>query len=439
MLTVFPFAQDFPMLPQADNLTASLRSRCKLRGFPGIVLPEARAAEEQEILEQLIAIREAGRPALSLELIEICHQHTWQSPWLEDNKARALLDLGRTWQAVEIWKQLTACNDNFAVETARTMLTMMCEYFQQSVQTNLQNHGFAPELFEPPNDCHPDQALMTLLELAFAQQDQEEGALTHLVLFQAHALGWLPTSKLDAELPRWEVIEKLWASFSEHPWPDVQAIAHQALQDVQNLSAEASLLEEKLIQCCLTAGWQPQHLGNSDCNASPGLHRALMEIIETRSKGATLVSKTLIDMCNDVGYRSPWLDDNMARLMQAVDRQDAEAIWSQLQNHKNPAVRSAAKHALQQLHQHNQEGRLVEALSKAREKGQATPWRALMLQRIVQMGEGTDTSPSCRREAIHLPPVADEAWDLGSREHKLFQQLLDEHLKAIESSLPASA
>ena len=62
-----------------------------------------------------------------------------------------------------------------------------------------------------------------------------------------------------------------------------------------------------------------------------------------------------------------------------------------------------------------------------------------MLQRIVQMDEDTDTSPSCRREAIHLPPVADEAWDLGSREHKLFQQLLDEHLKAIESSLHASA
>ena len=63
-----------------------------------------------------------------------------------------------------------------------------------------------------------------------------------------------------------------------------------------------------------------------------------------------------------------------------------------------------------------------------------------MLQRIVQMDEDSaDSSPSWRREAIHLPPVADEAWDLDSREHKLFQQLLDERLKAIESSLPASA
>ena len=155
------------MLPQADDLTASLRDRCILRGYRGILLPENRAAEEQEILQLVIAVRNAKRPALSLELIEICHQHTWQSPWLEDNAARALLDLGRTWQAVGIWEQLTACDDSFAADSAHTMLTMVVTHFQQSVQTALQNHGFEPEIFELPVNCHPHQALMVLLEFAF--------------------------------------------------------------------------------------------------------------------------------------------------------------------------------------------------------------------------------------------------------------------------------
>lgn len=426
------------MFPQADDLTASLRARCVLRGYQGTVLPETRAAEEQEILQQLIDVRDAKRPELSLELIEICHQHTWQSPWLEDNKARALIDLGRTWEAVEIWEELKACNDSFVVESAHTMLRMVCSQLMQSVQTDLQNHGFEPELVELPANFHPDQALMAVLKHAFAHQYSEEGAQTHLVLLQAQALGWLPTTKLDPEQSQWETIEELWQCCSRHPWPDVGAIAHQALHEVQHLSAEAALLEDKLIECCHTAGWKPQHLGNSDCNASRGLHRALLEIIETREHGATLVSKTLIDTCHDLGCRSPWLDDNMARLLQAEDRQAAEAIWSQLQVHRNPAVRSAAEHALQQLHQHCQEGLLVEALSASRDKRQATPWRVLMLQRIVQMDEDTDTSPSWRREAIHLPTVADEAWDLALREHKLFQQLVDERLEAIESSLPTS-
>jgi len=423
------------MLPQADNLTATLRSHCRLRGAPGTLLPEARAAEELEILEQLIAVRVAGRPALSLELIEICHQHHWQSPWLEDNKARALLDLGRTLQAVLVWEQLTACDDSFAVESAHSMLRMVSSHLNQSVQNELRHHGFEPLLFELAAECLPAQALVALLDLASAQQANEEGTLTHLLLLQAHALGWLPTKALDPELSQWQTIEELWQCCSQHPWPDVEAIARQALQALQRLNAEAAQLEDKLIGCCLTAGWRPQHLGNSNCDASRGLDRALMEIIETRDQGATLVSKTLIDACHDLGFHSPWLDDNMARLLQAVDRLGAEAIWSELEEHRNPAVRSAAEHALRQLHHTSQEGRLVEALTAARERGQTTPWRTLMLLRMVEMDEDTDTSPSWRREAIHLPPDDDEAWDLDSRQHKLFQQLSEEHLAVIEQHL----
>ena len=78
------------MLPQADQLSETLHRHCILLGWQPQHLPAQGAATELQLLEELIACREAESVDLSLKLIAIADQAGWQSPWLEDNRARAL-------------------------------------------------------------------------------------------------------------------------------------------------------------------------------------------------------------------------------------------------------------------------------------------------------------------------------------------------------------
>ena len=60
------------------------------------------------VLKQSIALREANAAALSLQLLDRAAQGGVQSGWLQDNRARALLALGRADEALAIWADLSA-------------------------------------------------------------------------------------------------------------------------------------------------------------------------------------------------------------------------------------------------------------------------------------------------------------------------------------------
>ena len=53
----------------------------------------------QEVLEEAIRLRESGKPEQSLDLLDRAEAQGLQSPWLEDNRARALLALDRVEKA----------------------------------------------------------------------------------------------------------------------------------------------------------------------------------------------------------------------------------------------------------------------------------------------------------------------------------------------------
>ena len=106
------------MVPQADQLSERFRVHCSQRHWQPRQLPNHGPANEHQLLEELIACRDAGRADLSLELINIADQHGWQSPWLNDNRARAELDLGRPEIAESIWQNLTKSNDSAAAAAA---------------------------------------------------------------------------------------------------------------------------------------------------------------------------------------------------------------------------------------------------------------------------------------------------------------------------------
>ncbi len=70
------------------------------------LLPGALEEIEHALLEEAIASREAGAAAFSLALMEWALAEGFTSPWLQDNRARALVHLQRLEEACVLWREL---------------------------------------------------------------------------------------------------------------------------------------------------------------------------------------------------------------------------------------------------------------------------------------------------------------------------------------------
>ena len=418
------------MLPQADRLSETLRRHCALVGWQPRHLPAQGAATEPQLLEELIACREAGRADLSLELIKIADLAGWKSPWLEDNRARALVHQQQFWRAVEIWRKLQAGEDSGAAAAAGTMLSLVREQFDEQGVVE-------PELLELAEEGSPPPALQAVLQQALNHQGSTTAPQTHRLLKLAQQQGWIESGPSDPEPSSWQQIRQLWQSAQRHPDPAIQTLATDALALHDHQSEEALELEDQLIQCCLQAGWSPRHLGQADPTTNPGMDQVLLEIVACRECGASQLSQRLIQRCHELGFYSPWLEDNTARLLQCSDRQAARTIWQHLLNSDDPEVSNTAAQALDHLVNDEREALLLEAITATREQGQQRPWRPLLRQRLLER-DGS-TSPSWRREAIQLPMQAGEAWDLHLRRHRLAQQLAREQLELLEQQLPEAS
>ena len=303
------------MLPQTGHLSYLLRQHCALRCWAPQHVPPNKPADETQLLLEIIACRNAGRADLSLELIEIGELNEWKSPWLDDNRARAELELGNIEQACKIWEQLA--------------------------------HGDDPE---------------------------------------------------------------------------TAAVAKDVLQLIEN----SCQLQQKLLLCCNSLGWRPRHINEIQQPNGIKLEKALEEIQTCREEGATKVSQQLIECCRNLGYVSPWLDDNQARLLTIKDRKKAKEIWTKLSQHPNNDIQNVATKALKYLHDDESEAELLAAIEIDKGLNEPKNWKELLLQRRLET-DGTDSS-SWRRETIRLSLQETRPWDLHTSQHHLFQQLAQEQL-----------
>lgn len=83
------------------------------------------AAFQHALLEEAIASRESSKPEFSLLLMELSLRSGFNTPWLLDNKARALVQLERLAEACEAWELMGAnTGDDDVQRIAGQMLSL---------------------------------------------------------------------------------------------------------------------------------------------------------------------------------------------------------------------------------------------------------------------------------------------------------------------------
>ena len=73
-------------------------------------------AFEHALLEEAIAAREADQAEFSLALMDLALEKGYRSPWLQDNRARALVQLKRAEEACEAWRGMAAASDDAEIQ-----------------------------------------------------------------------------------------------------------------------------------------------------------------------------------------------------------------------------------------------------------------------------------------------------------------------------------
>lgn len=178
----------------------------------------------------------------------------------------------------------------------------------------------------------------------------------------------------------------------------------------------------------------PQQLGMQE----PSLEEALLEIIATRDAEATQLSLELIDICEGLGWQSPWLVDNRARCLVHQGRDpEALVIWQTLSRHEDPEVAVTAQSTISHLQARPVAAVRANRIRQLRERNQPERWRPLLLETLLN-SHGTlapELATLLDELAAEQAPPPSGPWDQELLKQELLLQLYEDQLPCWEAAL----
>ena len=178
-----------PLEQLQRQLLEGLMLHCNFHSWSPRHLPQDNALAGVDLLDlalqEAISSREASKPGLSLALMEEAINQGWQSPWLHDNRARALVNLGRREEAIAVWTTLSAHADPNAAALAQEALAQQQRLIAREAQLEqaeqLLHSGeraqAEPLLLEAWLTQPDDSRVQQLLEQAIAPKPASSGDL----------------------------------------------------------------------------------------------------------------------------------------------------------------------------------------------------------------------------------------------------------------------
>ena len=239
------------------------------------------------LLQDVIALREAGDADLSLRLLEAAEEAGLVSDWIEDNRARALLALKRTDEAVDLLKVLCHCETEAVAVAAREHL--------KNLNTN-------------QSDDHSDSQQQST---QLTSEDPIDSA-TSPEISQSER-----KQNFDFSAPNFE-------KFFEN-------------------------LQDFAIECNIEIDFI--HDKDDDSEQAAGeklLHQILVKAISLRNDGLVDHSFKLLQIALDSGFQSGWILDNQVRsLLLKGDIEAAREVLNKLSPASNDDALLSAKKQLE--------------------------------------------------------------------------------------------
>lgn len=340
----------------------------------------------QACLGEVIGLREAGAAELSLQLIDQALALGLTSPWFQDNRARALLALGQRQEALGLWVQLSREADHLVAASAVAML--------------MENADSAAEQGLPPGD-DPWVTFGSLTTEAPADElgtDQQLQALKEVIRLREEGQLEASLELIDAALtagetdPWWlDNKARVLVELNNHVealllWEQLSAAAHgdvwlgQVAQEMAALQGQTLLAP--LLSLCEQNGWQPQYLGTDD---QPLLRQLLQELSASRELGEPELSLALVSKARELGFESPWINDNEARALVNLQREaEAVALWRNLQLSNDATLATMAAEMLVKYGPKVERRERLQQAEQLLEQGDAAAAEALLLTALLQ-------------------------------------------------------
>jgi hypothetical protein len=307
------------------------------------------------LLERAILLREQGMAQLSLELLEHGAAVGHANPWLEDNRARALVNLGRRQEAEAIWAEQAAHQDPDVAAMAGAMATQLraalLDELLEAAESAASAHGWQLRFLTPglPSLQAAEEAV---LEEAIASRDANQASLSLALVEAAQALGftspWLEDNRARAlvNLGRRHQAMAVWQALAGCGEPALVGQAGDLAQEqAQLLVAE---LQERLARVAAEHGVRLEAVHAASGSPAELEQAILCDAIAARDFGRAEASLALLEAALQHGLPSGWLEDNRARALVHMQRPvEAVALWRQLQQAEEEALRNAAAEMLE--------------------------------------------------------------------------------------------
>ena len=204
-------------------------------------------------------------------------------------------------------------------------------------------------------------SLREVLEEAIRLRDDGRPELSLALLDQAeaegHRDGWLTDNRARAlvQLQRHEEAKRLWTDLENSEDLTLRTVALQNLQALA-LEARVSSFHIEVQALARELSWELERIRPELIHASEFEFALLEEALLTRERGAPATTLALMEWAIAAGFQSPWLEDNRARALVAMDRVlEACGIWRVLaETAALEEVRTAAAQMLKTLQREEQ-------------------------------------------------------------------------------------
>ena len=293
-----------------------------------------------DVLREVIALRQAGDVQASLALVDRSLAEGMSSNYLLDNRARALAQLNRENEAIQIWEFLSECGDLELQEKSKRLVVLhRVLYFSRL--------GDAREA------------------LAILDRAQAEGIENNMLLDNR--------ARIFVQLNRHVEAISIWKKLSQSDPSKYNAIL------INQLVGALQLI-------CRSQGWNAQYF-NQDLETLDALERGVLKECELlRRRGYAQALIQLVDKALETGFESPWLVIAKANALIELEKfVDAQNLLNHFKDsvHEQHAL-AAMEQMLDALSGDVEVELVVRAAVRFKAKGDLDAAQDLLVQALLQ-------------------------------------------------------